>query len=418
MPTKHLTEAAVERIQPPANGKQIDYYDTGMPRLILRVNYGGAKVWRALHYIKKLDTDGKRLTIPTTFKLGRYPHLKLKEAREKARAFLADPEKALTQADAGTFKDVAQNFLKRHVEANKLRSKGEIERCLTVYVYPAWGKRGFREIKRRDVANLLDVIEDNHGKRQADVVLSIIRKLMNWHVTRDDDYVSPVVRGMKRATGNGGRERILAEDEIRALWNACGGMGTYGALLKLLLLTAQREGKVAEMRWTDIVDGVWTIPTEEREKGNAGKIKLPPLALDILAAQPQIAGNPFVFAGSPRGRRSPRPAAFCGFSEAKRQLDAKLPLPHWTLHDLRRTARSLMSKAGVRPDIAERVLGHAIQGVEGIYDRHSYAEEKADALKRLARQVATIVNPPADNVVAAQGRFSGSAGGRKRRAAG
>ena len=112
MPKKRLTEEAVKRIQPPASGKQVDYYDAGMPGLILRTNYGGAKVWRALYYLKRVDSDGKHLTIPTTYKLGRYPVLSLKQARERAREFLADPEKAKNKADAGTFKDVAQNFIK------------------------------------------------------------------------------------------------------------------------------------------------------------------------------------------------------------------------------------------------------------------------------------------------------------------
>ena len=85
-----------------------------------------------------------------------------------------------------------------------------------------------------------------------------------------------------------------------------------------------------------------------------------------------------------------------GWSRRKRQFDAKLEgVQPWVLHDLRRTARSLMSRAGVRPDISERVLGHVIKGVEGIYDRHAYTEEKAHALKALAGLIEKIVNPPA-----------------------
>ena len=74
------------------------------------------------------------------------------------------------------------------------------------------------------------------------------------------------------------------------------------------------------------------------------------------------------------------------------------PLPNWTLHDLRRTAKTLMVRAGVRPDISERVLGHVIAGVEGTYDRHSYADEKRDALEKLAEMVERISNPPPPNV--------------------
>jgi integrase len=404
MPKKRLTELSVEKIKPPAKGKQLDYYDAGMPGLVLRVNYGGAKVWRALYYVKRLAKDGKRTSMPTTYPLGRYPHLNLKEAREKARTFLNDPQKALAEADVGSFKDVAETFIKRHVEANNLRWQDEIKRCLHKYLYPHWQDRAFRDIKRGDVAQLLDVIEDRHGKRQADVVLAIVRKMMNWYATRNDDYVSPIVRGMGRRDANGNaRKRILDDAEIRALWSACKDQGMFGSLVKLLLLTAQRRDKVATMRWDHVVEGEWHIASEPREKSNAGTLKLPPLALDIIEAQPRIAGNPHVFAGSMRGRRLP--AAFNSFSAAKAKLEAKLSMAPWVLHDLRRTARSLMSRAGVRPDISERVLGHAIAGVEGVYDRYSYDAEKADALLRLARLVESIVNPPANNVVSAAGRF-------------
>jgi integrase len=405
MPKKRLTEEAVKRIQPPASGKQVDYYDAGMPGLILRTNYGGAKVWRALYYLKRIDDEGKHLTIPTTYKLGRYPVLSLQQARQKAREFLADPEKAKSKADAGTFKDVAQNFLKRHVEASKLRSRGEIVRCLEKYVYPHWGNRPFREIKRGDVSNLLDVIEDKHGPRQADVVLSIIRRLMNWYATRDNDYASCIVRGMKRANGNGGRARILDDAEIKALWIACESMGMFGAYCRTLLLTGQRRRKVATMRWDDLVAGTWHIRSEAREKDNAGALKLPKVVIDILQSQPRIAGNPYVFAGNPRGRRTSGPKAFNGYSEGKAQLDAKLPIAPWVLHDLRRSARSLMSRAGVPSEHAERVLGHSIRGVEKVYDRHSYTDEKANALAKLAALVLTIVSPsPAGNVVTISGR--------------
>ena len=121
----------------------MDYYDTAMPGLILRVNYGGAKVFRALHYIKKLGKDGRRITIPTTTKLGRHPNLTVKEARERFRQF--DPEKP--QADDGSFQQVAENFLRRHVQHEGLRSQPEIERVFKKYVFPRWGHRPFRDIK-------------------------------------------------------------------------------------------------------------------------------------------------------------------------------------------------------------------------------------------------------------------------------
>jgi integrase len=393
---KRLTEEGVAKLKPPPTGKQIDYYDAGMPGLVLRLNYGGAKIWRALYYVKRTNKDGKRITIPTTHKLGRYPHLKLKEAREAARRFLADPQKGLAEADTGSFRDVADNFIKRHVAANRLRSQPDIERCLKKYVDPVWGHRAFREIKRGDVADLLDRIEDRHGPRQADIVLAIIRGMANGYAARTDDYVSPVVRGMRRSNGSDRRgKRILDDAEIRALWNV--EADTFAAFVKVLLLTAQRRDKVATLKWDDITDdgtcATWIIASVEREKGNAGSLRLPPMALDIINAQPRLAGNPYVFAGRGGGSLN-------AFAQRKQELAAELPdMPPWVLHDLRRTARSLLSRAGVRPDISERVLGHAIAGVEGVYDRHPYRDEKADALNRLAALVESIINPRKDNVV-------------------
>jgi integrase len=189
------------------------------------------------------------------------------------------------------------------------------------------------------------------------------------------------------------RSRILNDSEIRAVWQVAEDCGRFGAIVQLALLTAQRREKIAGMRWSDVsVDGTWTVPADDRAKGTGGALVLPAVALNIIKRQARISDNPFVFAGKGDG-------PFSGFSKSKRELDAELPgMAGWQVHDLRRSARSLMARAGVRPDIAERVMGHAIAGVEGVYDRHSYRDEKADALRRLAALVESIVNP-VDNVL-------------------
>src|SRR5262249_19521398 len=154
-------------------------------------------------------------------------------------------------------------------------------------------------IRRSDVAALLDEVEDDHGARQADYVLAIVRGVMNWYATRHDDYVPPIVRGMRRTNPKErARSRILTDDEIRAVWKAAEANGAFGALVRLLLLTAQRRDKVVSMRWHDIaLDGTWTIPVEAREKGTAGELMLPEMALDIIRAQPHLGDNPYVLAG-------------------------------------------------------------------------------------------------------------------------
>ena len=265
-----------------------------------------------------------------------------------------------------------------------------------MHVLPVWGDRPFLSIRRSDVATLLDRVEDNHGARQADMVLTVVRSIANWFATRNDDYTPPVVRGMRRQDQKQhARARVVDDHEIRLIWKAAETSGTFGGILKLALLTGQRRTKIASMKWSDVSpDGEWTIPSAPREKDTAGTLPLPQIALDIIRAQPRLASNPHVFAGRQGG-------PFSGFSVTKTAFDAKLPadMEPWVIHDLRRSARSLMSRAGIRPDISERVLGHALTGVEGVYDRYAYRQEKADALQRLAALIATIVEPPRENVL-------------------
>jgi integrase len=412
MTVKSLTDATVRNLKPPKLGDRprqhvyLDNIERGLS-LVLVVSYGGTKTFRALTYV-----NGKA----RTHKLGTYPQMTVKQARAMAHDYWENPQKFAAQAKVGSFKDVADNWIKRHVDANGLRSARDIKRQLNKYVYPKWKDRSFLEIRRRDVTELLEHIEDhhgrsarNHGRSQADVVLATIRGIMTWQQTRDDDYTSPIVRGMKRdkrKPQDRQRDRILNDDEIRAVWTATDDMMPgFGALLRLCLLTAQRRQKIATMKSADVKDGVWKITVEKREKGTAGTLKLPQIALDLINSQPRIAGNPYVFAGSHRGRRQ-GPPSFNSFSQHKAELDRMLPkMPPWVLHDLRRTARSLMSQAGVRPDIAERVLGHAIPGVEGVYDRYSYEIEKGEALQRLARLIESILDPSkGENVVQLRGQ--------------
>ncbi len=386
-----FTQQGVERMKAPPKPQRLDKIhtiDRGLA-LALRISYSGSKTWRVLYYVK-----GK----PHTETLGKFPEVSVADAYKLARKF--EPENATKKAEAGTFRDVAQDFITNYVEVEGLRSKREIVRCLERYVYPTWGPDRFVDIGRADVASLRDAIREKHGKRQANMVLAIVSKLANWYaVNRDrtNQYVSPVIRGMAFKK-NGSRERILNDVELRAVWNAC--EGTFGDIVKLLLLTAQRREKVTTMKWSDVKDGVWTIPSEPREKSNPGTLQVPQLAIDIIEARDQVADNPFVFAGRVHGQ------AFNSYSQGKAELDAKLnlctthKLPNWTLHDLRRTARSLMSRAGITSHIAERVLGHTIKGVEGTYDRHAYDDEKAHALAALAGLVERIVNPPKGKKVA------------------
>jgi integrase len=386
---KTLSDKGVAALKPRA--ARYAFPDPEQRGLYVRVQPSGAKSFVAV----TLDPHGKQVWAT----LGSADVLKISEARDRAREAVRRVRDGLTPFEApsrkpDSFDEIAELWLRRHVRASGLRSERHITRLLKAHVYPAWKGRAFIEIRRSDITALLDEVEDDHGAREADYVLAVVRGIANWYATRHDGYVPPIVKGMRRVkSAERARSRILTDDEIRGVWKQAEANATFGAFVRLLLLTAQRREKVVTMRWQDVSsDGVWTIPAEAREKGTAGELALPKMATDTVQAQPQLGTNPFVFAGRGNGHIN-------GFSKAKRAFDAKVAdVAPWVLHDLRRTARSLMARAGVRPDIAERVMGHAIGGVEGVYDRHDYRAEKADALARLAALIDGIVHPR-ENVV-------------------
>lgn len=401
MPKMRLTDSAIRKMKPPPDGKQVMIFDEAgkgdaKGGLMLRLSQGGSKTFSVLYYKGK----GK----PAYFPIGRFPAVSLKQAREQTRLFLADPASALAAAEkkaaTGTFEAVSKDFIKRYVQKNNLRSHKEIERQFRVYCYPQWKDTPFIDIKRGDVTRLLDKVEDENGAVMADRLLASIRKLMNWYATRDEDYVSPIIKGMARTKPKEReRKRRLSDEEIRNVWAACAGMGVFGSMLQLALLTAQRIGKIKTMQHEDVKDGIWTIPAEAREKSTGSQLKLPQAALDIIERQPRILDNPYVF-----------PAAFGeghfnSFSQRFAELLEKLPedMPQWRIHDLRRTARQLMSRAGIRPDVAELVLGHSIKGIQGTYDnREAYQAMIDEALAALEIQVKLILDPPKKNVITLQ----------------
>ncbi len=385
---KTLTDNMILKLKPEA--KRLTMPDPEMRGHYVRITPKGAKSFVAV----ARDPSGKQIWAT----IGGADVLTIAEAREQAREAIrrikaGQPAFEPPPTKPDTLKDIAENWMQRHVRAKGLRTEPEISRILNKYVYPILKDRDFETIKRSDVTKLLDMVEDGSGSRQADIVLATLSSIMRWHASRSDDYVPPIVRGMRRDDGHAQkRARILDDDEIRAVWTAA--EGTFGAFVKLALLTGQRRQKIASMKWGDVtIDGTRNIPTEDREIGNGGSLVLPEMAVDIIRTQKRIGGNPYVFAGRGDGH-------YQGFSPAKRSLDAKVPIAPWTVHDLRRTSRSLMARAGVPSASAERVMGHVLSGIEGIYDRHSYEQEKADALAKLAGLVALILDPPDANVVA------------------
>jgi len=413
----NLSEETIKRLQAPAKGNSITYFagatiqGAKAPRGFgVRVTASGARAF-ILNY--RLRGREHRFTI------GAWPDwTALKAVREarNLRQRVDRGEDPLTDRAAipatKSISSVIDDFMTRYVRNKErpLRSADQIQSAFERLVKPRIGKIGVYELRRSHVAEMLDKVEDDAGPVQADRVRAYLRKALSWYAERDDEFnlnAAFVRVGARANPKERARTRVLSDDELRVIWPLLGKAGAFGALLKTLLLTAQRRDEVANMTWTEIgPDGIWTIPAERYKTKRSNHVPLSDTVRQVIEAQPKKNGCDYVFPSQTK-------TAFSGFGKPKARLDkaallnmqacAKMksevkPLPNWTLHDLRRTAKTLMARAGVRPDISERVLGHVIAGVEGTYDRHSYAEEKRDALEKLAVIIERILNPLPANV--------------------
>jgi integrase len=228
----------------------------------------------------------------------------------------------------------------------------------------------------------LDSITETNGEATAKLVFAIVRRVLNWHAARSDDFTSPVVRGMGPKTdGDGSRERILSDDELRRIWAASGRHEPFGAYVRFTLLTACRRMEAAAMTWAEVEGDLWIVPGARYKTKREHVVPLSGAAAEALASSPRIGPGKYVFTltgATPMG----------GISNRKADFDRRCGVKDWTLHDLRRTARSLMSRAKVAPYIAEKCLGHVAGAIERTYDRHAYLDEKREAFARLAEEVA------------------------------
>lgn len=399
-----LTAGFALAAAPPSDGKdRIIYWDEKRPGFGLMVTATGKRSF--VFQYRNGEGDSRRASLSGT--------TRLPDAHKWADILQGDVAKGIdpvekkkadrtAQSKKGKFRTIAEDYVKR--EASKVRSMDQREAILDRLVYPVIGNKVAAKLKRSDIVSLLDGIEDSHGPTMADGALMVVRRIFNWHAARDDDFRSPIVRGMGRSNATG-RERILSDDEVRTVWATTGeiignaeaermGLFMYALLLRFLLLTAVRLNEGARIDSAELSGADWLIPAARMKNKRDFLLPLSPLAVSLLEAVPVIGGRN---AGPIFTTNGTTPIA--GFHQFKTAFDKRCGLTGWTNHDLRRTARSLMSRAGVDPDHAERALSHTIGGIRRTYDRHEFYNEKKFAFEALAGQIERIVNPQ-PNVIA------------------
>jgi len=236
-----------------------------------------------------------------------------------------------------------------------------------------WGSRKVKDIQRRDVRELLDEIAAR-APIMANRTLALVRKMFTFAIEHDWLEANPC-QMIKRFAPERQRDRVLSEDEVRALWKAPDSEGAIiAAVFRFRLLTAQRGGEVLGAAWDemDLTSGWWTISAARSKNGLAHRVPLSPQALKVLKPLRSVAGDsPWVFP-SPKKQG----ASIAHAQKAIERIVQRSGVD-FRGHDLRRTAASLMVGVGVPRLVVSKILNHVETGVTAVYDRHSYDIETA-----------------------------------------
>ena len=391
-----LTERAIARLKPPASGK-LDVWDQTLPAFGIQLRATGRRAW-----IIAVRRPGKSTT--SRIRIGDPATMALAEAQARARALMRDPsalnaptnELDAIDPDALTGDSPMAAVIAGFIERDQMprnRSWKAVEQILR-HDLTGWHARPLRTITRPDVLRVLDGVLARGRPIMANLLLAHIKRLFNWTIERGLIETSPAHK-VRPPSPKRERERVLLDQELYEVWHGCDRLGwPFGPLVQLLMLTAQREGEVASICWSDVDfdTGIWTLTGDRTKAGRAHLVPLSSAALRILKAQPRL--SEYVFPG----RRTDGARPVCGFSKVKVRLDKISGIKGWVFHDLRRTTATKLAGLGIPPHVTEKIINHRGAETTGpvgkIYQRYNYLDERRAALELWAATLTRIVTRP------------------------
>lgn len=266
-----------------------------------------------------------------------------------------------------------------------------IRSCFARFVRREIGDEIIYDLEPSDIVDMMDIIKEQAGLSASDAYMRYLRAAFNWQIEKrvDRKFISPITKGLVGQTNK--RDRVLEDQEIADLWAALERIDNqvpvcFTRFVKLLLLSAQRRSEVGQWHSDQIVDGdIWEFEAEVYKGRHKHCIPISKAMRSMLVRREGY------MVSNDDGEHG-----FSGFSKPKALLDAKIteirktrgakPMKHWTFHDLRRSAATIMAMY-VDESVVERVLGHALVGVKGVYNRYNYLGPKREALDALATHV-------------------------------
>lgn len=396
MPTEDLNARNLKNLPAPENGR-IEYFDHGkggVRGLCLRVTASGHRSWSVFYRHKGALRR---------FTLGDLAQFGLADARGEAKDILRraakgeDPQ-AQKKADrlGDTVRELAEAFIERYSKRHK-KSWRKDQLMMERDLLPKIGSKKAAEIKRSDIRSALAAIEIR-GPILANRSLEVYRRFFGWCIAEElgGIAINPC-DGIAKPGKERRRERVLSDDEIKAVWASLAVLKPVTAgIYRMMFLTAARLGEATGMRRAEIVDGNWwVLPAARMKGGREHRVPLTKQALGVLSEMDKVrSGGEWVFPSA----TADGPVIWIYREHAK--LLKAAGLSSFTPHDIRRTVASRLGAMGVGRVVIGKILGHADPTVTAVYDVHSYDPEKRQALEAWARRLDEIVSgkPPASNV--------------------
>ncbi len=394
----------IEAARPLKSGERIIIYDAQIPGFGIRVSDKCSPECKGSFVLVARFPGSDN---PAPRRIGDYPAMSLATAREIAREWRADLERGIDpkikeaerrrleeRRRADTFGACFEEFAADYLAG--LRTGKLFNASVRNHVFPKWAHRPISEIRRADVNELVKSLRRS-SPIAANRLLAHLKKFFNWAVEEEKIEASPAA-AVKRPSKENKRDRVLSDDEIRVIWQACGKLGVFGRAFRLMLATAQRRTEAGSMTWRELdwKQAIWRLARERTKADRAHEIPLSATALSIIEESPRLGTFIFTTNGT-------KPIG--GWSKAKRRLDELAldsegtPIAGWHLHDLRRTAATHMAKLGVDRIVIGKVLNHAEGEVTAIYDRYDYDREKKRALDLWGERLRSIIEPDQGNGV-------------------
>lgn len=370
-----LTDLQIQRLRAPHKGSKT-YFDDGLKGFGVRVSAGGTKSFTLV------QGKARRRTA-----LGKYPVVSLQEARGAAKRLLAEGALGRHQTRSTAASLALQAYLTSAQERLRPKTYSEYSRLLNSHFLPAFRHERLDKITARA---LLDRVDKLRGRpSEQNHLFAVFKIFLTWCVRNHYLDRSPL-EALQPPNAWRSRDRVLSANELCAVWHAADG--TYGSIIKLLILTGQRRGEIASLKseWIDLEERIITLPSTITKNKSQHSFPFGQMVAHLL---PELDG--YLFPAERAHVRSKPTSCFNHWGGAKVALDRSSGVTGWTLHDLRRTFATNLAELGVDPHIIEALLNHksgVISGVAATYNRARYMQPMRDAIDKWERELQRVLS--------------------------